>query len=299
MSIEKGLEGTFSILNLRTRTDLLFRRAWSHIQRDKTDVTIIWFVKRGRIVISDSGGTKFIEPGECAITRSLQPFHMQNLVDDQSLNEVLHVVVPTHVLRSYIPDAVRSGDAFSFRQGNCCAAERTFTMLYEEGIRVERPDAEELMRAALGAMGHGMSRSSRPMPPRTLSERRLHDVLACIEKQLSNPDLTASAVAGSCGISTRYLCSVLKSHDKCFSDILWNRRLEKTKAWLTAENMSHLPIAKIAYMAGFKSAAHFSRMFKRATNSTPQDYRSTHRHHDLAVQTPAASGAARRWGEVQ
>ena len=47
--IEKGLECAFPIFNLQTRSDLLFRRSWAHIRRDKTDVTIIWFVKRGQI----------------------------------------------------------------------------------------------------------------------------------------------------------------------------------------------------------------------------------------------------------
>jgi AraC family transcriptional activator of tynA and feaB len=284
--IEKGIEcSTFSILNLRTRTDLLFKRSWSHIQRDKTDVTSVWFVKRGRVAVSENGETTTIDPGECAITRSLQPFHMEILVDDQSVNEVLHVVAPTQVLRSYIPDAVRSGAAFSFRHGNCCAAERTFMMLYEEGTRVDRDVAEELMRAALVAVGHGMSRSLNPMPPRTLGERRLNDILTYIEKQLSNPDLTASAVASGCGISTRYLCSILKSHDKCFSEVLWNSRLDKTKTWLTNENMCHLPVGKIGYMAGFKSAAHFSRTFKRTTNMTPGDFRAAQLHHGLAFRT--------------
>jgi AraC-like DNA-binding protein len=273
--IEKGLACTFPILNLRTRSELRFRRSWSHIQHDKTDVTIIWFVKRGRIAISDHCGRRLIESGECTITRSLQPFHMQNLVDDESVNEVLHVVAPTHILRSYIPDTVSSGTAFSFRQGDCRAAEQTLAMLYEEGQSVDRHVAEDLVRAAFGAVGNCMSKSIHAKPPRTLGERRLDDILDCVERQLANPDLTASAVAGSCGISTRYLCSILRSHDTHFSNILWESRLERTKSWLAADNMRHVSIAKIAYMAGFKSAAHFSRMFKRATSRTPREFRES------------------------
>jgi AraC-like DNA-binding protein len=274
--IEKGLECTFPILNLRTRTDTIFRRSWTHIQRDRTDVIVIWFVKRGRVIVTDNRGTNFVNPGECAITRSLQPFHMQNLVDDESINEVLHVIVPTHVLRSYIPDAVRSGAAFSFQCGDCRAAERIFTMLYEEGTRVDRHVAEEMMRAAFAALGHRMSMSGDFRPAPTLRERRLHDILSCIEMHLSNPDLAPADVARRCGISIRYLFSILKAQGTSFMEVLWNRRVEKAKSWLTENSMSHLPIAKIGFMAGFRSPATFSRVFRRSTMSSPQEYRETH-----------------------
>lgn len=273
--IEKGLACTFPILNLRTRSDLRFRRNWSHIRVDRTDVSILWFVKRGRVTFSDNRMRSVIESGQCTITRSLTPFYMENLVDDESFNEVLHVVAPTHILRSYIPDSVDSGSVFSFRQGDCLAAERTLSMLYEEGNSLDRHVAEDLVRAAFGAVGHCMSKSIHRLPPRTLREQRLSDILDCVERNLSNPDLTATTIAAGCGISTRYLCSILKSHQTSFSDILWNSRVERTKFWLTADDMRTVPIAKIAYMAGFKSPAHFSRMFKRATRQTPRDYRES------------------------
>jgi AraC-like DNA-binding protein len=279
--IEKGLACTFPILNLRTRSELHFRRSWSHIQHDKTDVSVLWFVRRGRIAVCDHGGRNIVESGECTITRSLQPFHMEILVDDDAGHEVLHVVAPTHILRSYIPDTVSSGTPFSFHDGGCRVAEQTLTMLYEEGQRLDRHVAEEFVRAAFGAVGQSMS-TARFNMPKTLGERRLSDILDYVARQLSNPDLSATAVADGCGISTRYLYSILRSHDTSFSDVLWQSRLERTKTWLTATAMQHVPIAKIAYMAGFKSAAHFSRMFKRATRTTPRDFR----HSAMAASSP-------------
>jgi AraC family transcriptional regulator, positive regulator of tynA and feaB len=272
--IEKGLECAFPIINLQTRSELRFRRSWAHIRRDKTDMTIIWFVKRGRVAISNHSGRRIIESGECTITRSLQPFIMENLVDEESVNEVLHVVAPTHILRSYIPDNVGSGSAFSFRRGDCLVAERALSTLFEEGDNVDRHAAEEIVRASFGAIGHCMSQSIHARPPSTLAEKRLGDILDCTQRHLSNPDLTVAAVASACGISTRYLCAILKSHDTRFSEVLWKSRVERTKAWLKSDSMRHVCIAKIAYMAGFKSAAHFSRMFKRVMSATPGEFRA-------------------------
>jgi hypothetical protein len=72
--IEKGLECAYPILKLRTCTDTIFERNWSHIQRDKTDVTILWFVNRGYITISDCNGTNSIEAGECRSRAPCSPF---------------------------------------------------------------------------------------------------------------------------------------------------------------------------------------------------------------------------------
>jgi AraC family transcriptional activator of tynA and feaB len=283
--IEKGLECAFPIFNLQTRSDLLFRRSWTHIRRDKTDVTIIWFVKRGRVAISNHSGRHIIEAGECTITRSLQPFIMENLVDEESMNEVLHVVAPTHMLRSYIPDIIASGSAFSFRKGDCHVAECALSSLYGEGDSVDRRVAEQMIRASLGALGHCMSESVHATPPRTLAEKRLSDILDTTQRNLSNPDLNVAAVARACGISTRYLCAILKSHDIRFSEVLWKSRLERTKAWLKSDNMRHVSITKIAYMAGFKSAAHFSRMFKQVMSVTPGEYRESSEY--AVVELPA------------
>jgi AraC family transcriptional activator of tynA and feaB len=271
--IEKCASCTFPIMNLWASSELRFRRSWNHIRSDNTDLSIVWFVKRGRLAVSDHGGRHLIESGECTITRSLQPFYIENLVDKDSVHEALHVVVPTHALRSYIPDSVSAGAAFSFRQGNCLAGERTLQLLYEQGPSIEREVADQLERAALSAVGRSMAQSTQFTAPPTLGELRFHQVIDCIQTQLTNPTLTASVVAHACGISTRYLCHLMQLHDTSFSEILWKSRIERAKSWLLADNMRHVSVARIAYMAGFKSPATFSRMFKRVTKLAPRDYR--------------------------
>lgn len=271
--IEKCASCAFPIMNLWACCELRFRRGWNHIRSDNTDLSIVWFVKRGRIAVSDHAGRHLVESGECTITRSLQPFYIENLLDEESVHEALHVVVPTHVIRSYIPDSVNVGTAFSFRQGNCLAAERILTLLYEAGQSIDRSVADQLERAALSAVGHSMTQSTQVTAPPTLGELRFHHVLDCIQTQLTNPTLTASMVAHACGISTRYLCYLMQLHDTSFSEVLWKSRIERAKNWLLADNMRHVSVARIAYMAGFKSPATFSRMFKRATKLAPRDYR--------------------------
>ena len=50
----------------------------------------------------------------------------------------------------------------------------------------------------------------------------------------------------------------------------------KARDGLVAPNTRSEPINQIAYMCGFKSAAHFSRMFRSAYGCSPRDYRDAH-----------------------
>ncbi len=52
---DKKAVGSCSIIRLRSETALSFQRSWSHIREDATDVTVLWFVKRGRLSIFQYG----------------------------------------------------------------------------------------------------------------------------------------------------------------------------------------------------------------------------------------------------
>src|SRR5690606_22784877 len=101
----KGV-GSYSIIRLRSKTRLKFTRTWTHIREDATDVTVLWFVKRGKLAIAHQSGTSVAEAGEFAITKSMSPFAIECLTDDACEHEVLHVVVPTYIFRRFIPQEI-------------------------------------------------------------------------------------------------------------------------------------------------------------------------------------------------
>ena len=83
----------------------------------------------------------------------------------------------------------------------------------------------------------------------------------------------ATVVARACGISTRYLSTLLHMHGTPFADVLWKKRLEAAGYWLAGSRPEEISIAEIAFRTGFKSPAHFSRMFKRVHQQGPRAYR--------------------------
>jgi len=84
--------GSCSIIRLESRTRLFFSRSWSHIREDATDVTVLWFVRRGRLCIHHQGGHSVAEAGDFAITKSMVPFSMECQTDGDSRHEVLHAM---------------------------------------------------------------------------------------------------------------------------------------------------------------------------------------------------------------
>ena len=108
----------------------------------------------------------------------------------------------------------------------------------------------------------------------TLSDKRLNDVLRFIEIHLSDPKLSIAAVAKSCGISPRYLSLLLKLHGTPFSQLVWEKRLQTARQWLSSSKPTDASVSEIAYRVGFKSAAHFSRMFKQKFKVSPRQYRT-------------------------
>ena len=275
MKIEKSLAGEYGIYRLVSRTGLAFRRSWSHIRNDKTNLTIFWFVRRGRMMIAHSGDRYFVNPRECAITRSSKAFYMELTPDEGGELEAMHLVVPTHALYSIIHDHMPMGKALPASKGDLFLAERIFTLLFEEEEQIDDPEtAEQLVRALLSGLGRTIERLyGRPAPRSSISDRRIQDITKFINLNFANPDLNAKMVADSCGISLRYLCHILKKHDLSFSNLVWDRRMATAQDWLKDERMQHYSISEIAYLAGFKSSAHFSRMFKMRCGVAPREYR--------------------------
>src|SRR6516164_6571824 len=58
---ERKVIGSYSIIRLRSKNRLFFRRSLPHIRQDATDVTVLWFVKSGRICVSHQSGSSVAE----------------------------------------------------------------------------------------------------------------------------------------------------------------------------------------------------------------------------------------------
>jgi AraC-like DNA-binding protein len=288
---KKGI-GVFSIIRLKSKTRLFFKRSWSHIREDGTDVAVLWFVKRGRLCISHQSGYTVAKAGDFAITKSMTPFSIECQTDDESVHEVLHVIVPTHVLRRFIPQDVSTGFCVTAEGREFSIAERILMDIFEDAGELADHVAQILVDSALLVLSDAVKGRGVCGPVRqSLSDRRLQEVLRFIEIHLSDPKLSIATVAKGCGISPRYLSFLLKLHGTPFSTLVWDKRLKIAKQWVSASKPGEASISEIAYKVGFKSPAHFSRMFKRAYNMSPRQYRAASLQMLHEQQAPSADCA--------
>jgi AraC-like DNA-binding protein len=272
---DRRVVGSASIIRLRSRSRLSFTRSWTHIQEDATDVAVLWFVKRGRLCISSPGGDCVASSGDLAVTRSMTPFTVECQTDDDGQHEVLHVVLPSHELRRFVPQDVRTGYCIPLQTRGLQIAGRLLQDLFDDPGEVPDALAGMLFDNALLLLADALKRRGDAAVVRpSLYERRLGDVLRYIDIHLSDSKLSIAAVAKGCGISSRYLSFLLKVHGTPFSTLVWDKRLHVAREWLAARP-GQAAISEVAYKVGFKSAAHFSRMFKRAFGLSPRQHRAS------------------------
>lgn len=87
-----------------------------------------------------------------------------------------------------------------------------------------------------------------------------------------NQKLDLQTVADELYVSTWHLCKVIKKQTGTnFVDLLNNARIENAKKLLLESNMK---IYEIAETVGYTDTAYFSKIFKKITQVTPNEYRN-------------------------
>jgi AraC-like DNA-binding protein len=98
-------------------------------------------------------------------------------------------------------------------------------------------------------------------------------VQRCIYQHLSLPGLSVDRIAAKCGISRRYVHQLMREGGITFSRYLWEARLTQADAWIRSLDCRFMRLESIAAQAGFKSASHFSRMYRRRYGCSPREAR--------------------------
>jgi AraC-like DNA-binding protein len=274
-TFDKALGFPMSLTRITCRASVAYRRSWQHIRNNKVGVRVIWFVRHGSLKIVRSQGTCTIEAGEAGIIDSNAPFHAKIMCDADNFHESFQAIVPAHLFLTHLPEAEKFTEAFSLSTPEGHVVDSLLDLLAGEGDHLSRKTAQPLTESFLEAIGESIGCRNMDIPRRQrLVDKRLADIENYILMNLTDPDLCYDKVAASCGISPRYLCYVLKANNTSFSDLLWRNRLPKARDWLVSPATRDYPIHEIAFMSGFKSAAHFSRMFKATYGCPPREYRA-------------------------
>lgn len=102
---------------------------------------------------------------------------------------------------------------------------------------------------------------------------RLIQVKRFIADHLHDPQLSVSMIGSSLHLSNRHLHTLFAQEESSLSRYIWQQRIERSAATLLDPRMAHLAIGEVATMWGFRSSAHFSRLFKAQRGLTPREFR--------------------------
>lgn len=129
------------------------------------------------------------------------------------------------------------------------------------------PAVSESVLGLLGsALAEQRGAAGEPVPLPSVLKLRVRQY---VQAHLSDPDLSIPGIAQALRCSTRYLHKVFEDDDTSLERLIWTARLERCHAALVHEANVGRSAAEIAFAWGFKSSAHFCRLFKSHYGITP------------------------------
>jgi len=275
---KKIFAGYFPLLKSRSvgYASSKVRRSWEHIRRNPLDMYVLRIPLRGSMSLDQFGHRVNVGEGEIGITYINAPFVVKTRSNLNCEYLTLQAYVPSHVMTSLVADPkMICGTQIRTLEGPARLAKQAFLTLFEESERLSRDLALTYFSAGLDAFAEAARvQNGMTIYPSSNQNTKLKRVLDYIELHSSEHNLTAEKVARGCQISTRYVHYLLKSDDKSFHDTLWQRRLSHAHRQLIDKLTPIRSIAEVAGACGFKSSAHFSRLFRKQFGYSPRDARN-------------------------
>jgi AraC family transcriptional regulator, positive regulator of tynA and feaB len=224
------------------------------------------FVRRGVELVREQGREIALTAGDVVLWDGWQPTEVE--VVEPFIKRTLLMprdrvlsVCPRLAEVGALPALGESGAArLLVRYVNALAAEEL-----EPGAEAAAADAAlELLRAAV-----------EPSVPTSRSAKRAAlraSVRRFVRANLQDPLLGPEAIARAHAISVRALHALFEDSDESVAGLVRNERL--ARCWEDLELPTGGSVTEVAFRWGFRDAAHFSRVFKRAFGVTPSEVRN-------------------------
>jgi|GEM_PF-6900626 len=272
---------------LRSRRDALFQRR-SHI-----DHVMVEYQLKGRRVGDFGDRNVEINPGDISI---LDFGRTVDYVEPDFSR--ISLIIPRDRLPAHLRRQDLHGLVMPTNGGPARLLADFLSILTKSAYAPSADEAVGAIDVVLTLLQHGMddSKARHPQPEAPAAMRLLAQ--DHIDRHLSEPDLTPQAIAAGIGLSRATLYRLFDD-ESGIRDYLIDRRLDRSFNLLL--HRKHANVGGIAMECGFKSEAHFSRVFRRRFGIVAREVRAVAR---IAGSGPAlqdggleALGLSRAWVE--
>lgn len=248
-------------------------RTRQQLSRSDRDDFLISFQMANTGVVRQRGREAVLTPGSFALYDATEPY---TLTFAQRFHQLV-VQMPKSVLACHLMNAeVYTATRMSGEEGLGAVLSNFLFSLARELHNVPE-DSKELGDNLVNmiAMAFSSSVMLEEIGSNTVGRQALkRRVLAYVENNLCDQDLTNKSIAASQGISLRYLHKLFEDDDESLHTQVLHKRLNKAHEALSSAQYRGHSIESIAYRYGFSSAGHFSRAFKKHYAINPSALRA-------------------------
>lgn len=252
--------------------EIVHRR--EHLPRDKQEGLLIHIVLEGIGEIEQDGVRLRFGPGDISFRSTAHP----SSVRFDSAARLVALRVPRERLEGHLGPDARIGP-------RVCASSSRFARVIHTFVEQLIPCFFEATFEPVATLEQSLllliattyceTQAPRlPAPPRALAtERRWQTLIAYIDAQITQVDLSPAACARALNLSARSVYALFAERQLRFSHYILEKRLELGRSHLEDPRLARVNIASLAYRCGFANAAHFTRVFTRRYGMPPGTWR--------------------------
>jgi len=215
-------------------------------------------------------GERYLKPGSILFIRAREAFtfHFTERYQAVSFN------VPAELLEHHLGQLPQHGLQLTDNTGGYVQllqrvlSAQPMSLSAAERLRLERMLLAELQPQLLAS--ERQARSS------------LGDVALMIRQHSMEEGFSIDWLAEHCNASRRYLFKLFEQQPLSLNQYIQKSQLGQAFNLLTDGNKAHLQVGDIAFQSGFKTQAHFSRLFKQRYQVTPKRLR------EVFAETPSS-----------
>lgn len=263
--------GQLRLLHLHAPAQRVTHTGYSSAMRAAPSIQLVY--ARHGAMKTVMGGKRFIvEPGQCVLLDNTRFYQMEM----DTPHECIDLMMPQSWLERHLPDP----EALLARPVDTTHGWGAPLGALLEAVLTDGIDHAPLPRPLLAEQLGSLLALATGYPDSAVSPRHrghlARRILRLIERDYADPDLGPERVARECGISKRYLQTLLAASGTGFVAEMNAMRLDRASEMLGDRRGQVLSVADIAYRTGFLDPGYFTRLFRKRFGITPRQWRDGH-----------------------